>query len=58
MEADPTAQAPLTCMVSLGTQSPVTELRGQLFASLSGPAVDNAAAGQQLNEETQEESES
>lgn len=51
------AQAPLTCVVSLGIHTPITELCRQLLTSLSGPAVDNAAARQRLNEETWEESE-
>lgn len=46
------AWAALTCMVSLGVHPPVTELYCQLFTSLSGPAVDNAAATQQLNGKT------
>lgn len=43
----------LTCVVSLGVHSPVAELYCQLFTSLSGPAVDNAAARQQLNGKTE-----
>lgn len=42
----------LTCVVSLGVHPPVTELYCQLFTSLSGPAVDNTAATQQLNRKT------
>lgn len=53
-EENQVAWAPLTCMVSLGIHTPAAELYGQLFTSLSSPAVDNAAA-RQLNGEMQEE---
>lgn len=49
------AQVPLTCVVRLGIHAPVTELYSQLFTGLPGPAVDNAAARQQLKGETWEE---
>lgn len=51
-EEDHVAWAALTCVVSLGIDPPVAELYRQLFTSLSSPAVDNAAARQQLNGKT------